>query len=367
MMGYFLRNHPHRRRVIAMVMSAGVMAGSLAAWATSAVAGFHQLASDEFTPAEVREELDTNETAGVPEVTAPPEPQEDLIDPSIVAAVRASLAWEQPPIFGKRLPDEMFTTVLLIGADASGALADVIILVLLPEDGSTPMMVSLPRDLWLPSPCTGRFQRINANLGGCRGVGSGPEILSLAVEDFTGVHIDHFARVNFEGFETVIDRMGGVTVCVDAPTRDIKAHLELQAGCINADGTTALAWVRSRGAEQLVGEDQWVAIPSSDFTRQKHQQDVLIQLGRKLASYESIASLGNALSNPSSAVKMDDRWSLIDIASLGFRYRSLDGKDIIRLSIPTTDYITNRGAWVQVATENFNDTLSEVYPPAARE
>lgn len=365
MQGFIRRVDPQRRRVLAAVTVAGLFAGVIAAWATSAVAGFQQIASDEFTPAEVRKELDRQLGPGVPEVTAPPV-TEDRIDPVIVNILRAAQEWEESPVRSPLLPDAMFTSVLLIGADASGALADVIILVLLPEDGLVPIMASLPRDLWLPSPCTGRYQRINANLGGCKGVASGPELLAIAVEDFTGVHVDHYARVNFAGFQTVIDRMGGVTVCVDAPTRDIDAGLEIPAGCINADGPTALAWVRSRNAEKLVGEDEWVPVPSSDFTRQRHQQDVLLQLGRKLASYGSIASLGTALSNLSSAVRLDDGWSLIDIASLGFQYRSLDKDDVILLKLPTSDYITGHGAWVQVPDEKFNDILAEVYPPADR-
>ena len=37
----------------------------------------------------------------------------------------------------------------------------------------------------------------------------------MAVEDFTGVEIDHFAVFDFEGFKAIIDRVGGVEICVD--------------------------------------------------------------------------------------------------------------------------------------------------------
>lgn len=364
MMGILKDIHARRPRLVVAVLVVGLITGVAAAWTSSAIAGFHKVASEDFEPETVRSILDQAVTAepGVPEAEAE---GEELIDPSLVAAIRAAKQWQPLPVSSPRLPDEMFTSILLIGADESGFLADVVILVLLPEDGASPMMVSLPRDLWLPNPCTHSYTRLNASLGGCKGRASGPELLSIAVEDFTGVAVDHFARVNFGGFKTVVDRMGGITVCVDAPTRDIDAGLDIPSGCTAADGSVALAWVRSRDTEQLVGEE-WVAIGSSDFTRQRHQQDVLFQLGRKLSSYSSVASLGNALSNMASAVRLDDGWSIVDIAALGFSYRNLTADGIVRLQIPTSDYISSGGAYVLRPTERFNDVLAKAYPPAAR-
>lgn len=363
-MSVFRRHLGNRRRKLTAAAMAGILVGSVAAWAGSAVAGFHRLATEEFSPGDVRQVLETDVEPGVPEQVVT-EPTTDYVDPAIVNTLRAYEEMQASPARSPRLPDEMFTSILLIGADASGYLADVVILVLIPEDGASPMMVSLPRDLWLPNPCTERYGRLNANLGGCKGTASGPELLSLAVEDFTGVTVDHFARVNFDGFRSIIDRMGGVNVCVDAPTRDVDAGLQLEAGCIVADGPTALAWVRSRKAEQLIGET-WTPIGSSDFTRQRHQQDVLFQLARKLRTYQSVASLGKALSNLSSAVRLDNAWSIIDVAALGFRYRNLTEDDIVRLSVPTSDFVTSGGAYVLLPTEKFNAVLAEAYPPAKR-
>ncbi len=355
--------YSRRPRVVVLVLVLGLLSGVVAAWTSAAIAGFNQVASEDFEPEEVRSALGgEGDQPGIPGAA---EQEQERIDPSIVAAIRASKQWHPLPVSSPLLPDEMFTSVLLIGADESGFLADVMILVLLPEDGASPMMVSLPRDLWLPNPCTSTYTRLNANLGGCKGQASGPELLSIAVEDFTGVTVDHFARVNFGGFKTVVDRMGGITICVDGPTRDIDAGLDIPSGCTAANGSVALAWVRSRSTQQLIG-GEWVAIGSSDFTRQRHQQDVLFQLGRKLASYGSIASLGNALSNLASAVRLDDGWSIVDIATLAFSYRDLSSDDIVRLQIPTSDYISSGGAYVLRPSERFNDVLSAVYPPAAR-
>jgi len=108
-----------------------------------------------------------------------------------------------------------------------------------------------------------------------------------------------------------------------------------------------------------------VVAPWSDFTRQKHQRDVLFQLGRKLASYGSLVSLGDALENLSGAVKIDSGWSLLDVARLGFRFRSYDDKDIINVSIPVENHRTTRGELVLLPTEPFAETFIRYYGPAS--
>lgn len=265
------------------------------------------------------------------------------------------------------LPDEMFNAVLLIGADASGFLADVLIYVLMPSDGSTPIMVSLPRDLYLSDECSGGYGRINSALGGCRGVASGPELLSLTVADFTGIEVDHFARVNFSGFEWVVDQLGGTTVCVgDRPIRDPKSGLDLGPGCHQADGPTTLAWVRSRNPEYQGEDGEWSRPGGSDFDRQRKEQDVLVQLAGKLTSASSVGALSSILSNLSSVVRTDSGWGAGEMASLAFQYRSLDPASVRRLSIPVQNYRTPGGAQVLIPAKRFNDTLAAIYPAAAR-
>ncbi len=265
------------------------------------------------------------------------------------------------------LPDEMFNSVLLIGADASGFLADVLIYVILPSDGSAPIMASLPRDLYLSDACTGGYGRINSALGGCRGVASGPELLSLTVEDFTGIEVDHFARVNFSGFEWVVDQLGGTSVCVgDRPIRDPKAGLELGPGCHLADGQTTLAWVRSRNPEYLGEDGEWTRPGGSDFDRQQKQQEILFQLAGKLTSASSVGALSSILSNLASVVRTDSGWGAGDMASLAFRYRGIDSSSVRRLTISVQNYRTPGGAQVLIPARTFNETLAAVYPAAAR-
>lgn len=273
---------------------------------------------------------------------------------------------EIPQAVSPPLPDDMFVSILLVGTDASGFLADTIINVLLPSDGSTPLMVSIPRDLYLGDACTERYQRINRSMGGCSGLAAGPDLLAVNVETFTGIEVDHYARVSFSGFATVVDRLGGTQICVgDLPIRDPKSGLDLGAGCHTANGEQTLAWVRSRSPEVL-RDGSWVSAAGSDFDRQRKQQEVLFQLAGVLRSYDSVGALTGALQNLASAVRMDSGFGVAEAASLAFRYRGLGPGDVIRLSIPVENYRTEAGAQVLIPTETFNRTLSARYPAAAR-
>ena len=292
--------------------------------------------------------------------------QDDILE---AAAAQARLVeaskYRNPFAKNPPLPDEMFNAYLIIGADASGYLADVIILMLQPTDGAAPIMMSLPRDLYVPNACTGQYSRINANLGGCKGVANGPTLLSMTVAEFTGITIDHFAVVNFEGFAKVIDVLGGVDLCFDHPTRDAKSKLEVDAGCIRANGATTLAWVRSRSTEQLIN-DEWVTIGASDFTRQRKEQDVMFLVAQKLTSFSSLASFQGVATSLSNAVRLDSGLSFSNALALAWQYRGLGKSQVNRISLDYENYRTPQGALVLAPASSFNETLAGVYPPATR-
>lgn len=266
-----------------------------------------------------------------------------------------------PNVFADPIDDEVFTSYLLIGADASGSLADVIILALQPEDGSEPILVSLPRDLYVWNVCQGSFTRLNAGLGGCRGSASGTEMVAILVEDYTGIPIDHAARVDFGGFARVVDVLGGITVCVDRPTRDVNAGLDLAGpGCRQVDGNTALAWVRSRYPEEL-RDGAWVPGSGSDYTRQARQQDALFQLAARAGGFSSPTAFADRVSALASVVRLDDSWSFTQAVSTAWRYRGVTKDEVRRFSIEATSYRTPRGADVLIPDRPFAEELAEVF------
>ncbi len=358
-------SHPWR---VAITVIAGVLLGVIVFYAFQVLTALDTVASEDFDPDAARAELEEQPAEGEGWVfVEPADPGEETASSSQELALAFDLDSEidpyafNPHVFGDPIDDDLFTSYLLVGNDASGFLADVIILALDPADDSDPIMVSLPRDLYVWNVCESSFTRLNAGLGGCGSFASGTEMLAILVEDYTGIPVDHSARVDFKGFSRIVDAMGGITICVDYPTRDAKSHLEItRTGCRRANGETALAWVRSRHTEQLKG-GRWVQVGASDFSRQEHQQDVLFQLAGKAANFSSPASLTRKLSAVVSSLRLDDSWTLAQAVSIAWDYRGIDKESVRRFSIDADNYRTPGGAEVLLPTMPFAEQMQEVY------
>ncbi|HLI40569.1 MAG TPA: LCP family protein, partial [Streptosporangiaceae bacterium] len=85
------------------------------------------------------------------------------------------------------------------------------------------------------------MDKINAALG----IG-GPTLLAQTVEAVTGLRIDHYMGIGFGGLVTVVNQVGGVTICLPNALHDTDSGLNLTKGCQTLDGAQALAFVRDR-------------------------------------------------------------------------------------------------------------------------
>ncbi|MFG1934536.1 LCP family protein [Mycobacterium sp. NPDC048908] len=157
---------------------------------------------------------------------------------------------------------------LTTGGDMGNGRTDTILLVHLPGVGSsTPStMVSIPRDSYVPIPGYGE-DKINAAFSE-----GGAALLAQTVEQATGVRVDHYAEIGFDGFATMVDAVGGVTMCPAEPISDPLAGIDLPAGCQKLDGRDALGFVRSR------------ATPRADLDRMIHQRQFMSALLHRAAS-----------------------------------------------------------------------------------
>ncbi|WP_370466333.1 LCP family protein [Mycolicibacterium mageritense] len=145
---------------------------------------------------------------------------------------------------------------LATGGDIGNGRTDTILIVHVPGLGSsTPAtMVSIPRDSYVPIPGYGE-DKINAafSLGGA-------PLLAQTVEQATGLRLDHYAEIGFDGFAALVDAVGGVTMCPPEPITDPLAGIDLPAGCQRLDGRNALGYVRTR------------ATPRADLDRMVNQR-----------------------------------------------------------------------------------------------
>ena len=207
---------------------------------------------------------------------------------------------------------------LLIGLDSrhnlGGQNTDVIIVAVVDRDTKQVSLLSIPRDLWVYIPTQG-WNRINMahKLGHRTGYpGGGPGLLSDTITANFGIPIDHWARVDFEGFARVVDELGGVDMVVACPVNltyvrpDSEEEEQIvEPGLYHLDGKTALRYVRTRR-------------DGSDFDRARRQQQFLKavwQQMKKPGLLTRIPGLWSALSDSfDTDVNLGDALSLAPLA-----------------------------------------------------
>ncbi len=129
---------------------------------------------------------------------------------------------------------------LATGRGIAGRRSDSILLLHIPSNGGKAVLISLPRDSYVPIPGVGQ-NKLNAaySLGG-------PRLLAKTVQNATGLRIDHYMGIGFGGFVDVVNAVGGVHLCLKQPLVDPAAGLHLRRGCQTLSGAQALGFVRTR-------------------------------------------------------------------------------------------------------------------------
>ena len=156
--------------------------------------------------------------------------------------------------------------VALLGSDASAdgvSRSDTIVVA---KAGGG--MVAVPRDTLVEIPGVGE-DKINVAFAA-----GGPELTVETLENLTGLPIDNYVVVHFDGAQDIVDAMGGITVEVEEP---IEVGIEgrpvsIPAGTQTLDGFEALAYVRYRGT------------PTADIGRIGRQQRFLQELAQEATS-----------------------------------------------------------------------------------
>ena len=268
---------------------------------------------------------------------------------------------EETELTGEIERDDGLLTTLVLGRDAGDddARADAIMLIVVPSDDREPVIASIPRDLWVENPCTGGMSRINAGLSGCGDDISGPDLMTIMVEDLAGIEIDHYAEVDFDGFIRIVDTFGGVEICTDHPVRDWRAELELPGGCVEAGGDEALAWARSRHTEELV-DGSWRVQPGINaLVRDERQQELALEVADRISSFDSVGNLRDVATGLQDSVTLDSQMSFLRAVSLAWEHRILDTDEVERITIPVTDYTTSGGAAVVRPQASLKELLAE--------
>ena len=165
--------------------------------------------------------------------------------------------------------------------------SDVMMLVHLAANREHVTVVSFPRDLLVPLPaCTDpETQTVYpamdlAQLNGALGNG-GPGCTVAAINQLTGLSIDHFMMADFNAVEELSNTLGGVEVCVNQPVNDPLSGLDLPAGVSSVQGEQALAFLRTRHGFGNGGDEG----------RIRAQQSFLSSMARKIQGEDTLNNL----------------------------------------------------------------------------
>jgi LCP family protein required for cell wall assembly len=182
-------------------------------------------------------------------------------------------------------------------------------LMLLHMGSGKPVLISIPRDSYVPIPGHGS-NKINAALAF-----GGPALLVKTVESVTGLRINHYMGIGFGGLVSVVNTVGGVRICLKTAVDDTSySGAKLSAGCHNLNGTQALAFVRDRHS-----------FATSDLQRIQDQRAFLKALLAKATGpgvyLNPFTSLPFA-STAASSIAVDKGTSLYDLMQAAFALRN---------------------------------------------
>lgn len=235
---------------------------------------------------------------------------------------------------------------LLIGSDTregdnerygfeAGQRSDTVMLAHLSPNHDRAILVSFPRDAWvtIPSceqPDGSSTPEQEGMFNSAFSIG-GPNCSIRTIQKLTGIAVNHYVQVDFVGFRSMVDALGGVEVCSTEAVFDENSGLRLNEGQNLLRGEQALSYVRARKG---LGD-------GSDLDRIKRQQRFLGALIRKSTSGDVLKNpikLRNFLNAATKSLTLDKDTGLGDLKNLA---DSLKGLDPAKVSFVTPP-IANR-------------------------
>lgn len=191
---------------------------------------------------------------------------------------------------GIEMDDYGHTNILLLGVGGEGHdganLTDTMIVASVDYKNHVVPMLSIPRDLYVENEVVGWGTRLNAIYESIYDETGSHETaiteLQSEIETMLGLDIHYYAMVNFEGFEDIVDAVGGIEVNVESEIYDpfypakntsyaTYDPFYIEPGLQELDGETALKYARSRHT-------------TSDFDRARRQQEVINAIKDKALS-----------------------------------------------------------------------------------
>ena len=237
------------------------------------------------------------------------------------------------------IPQETLKNVLHAGGESCHC-TDTMMIVQLAADGGRASVISVPRDSYVDIPAhqdLATRRQVPAGKGkinAAYGMGGAP-LTVRTVEQNTGLRIDHYLQLDFAGFVSTVDALGGVQVCTARPLRDDYSGLDLPAGTTTLDGAGALRYVRARHVDG-----------SADLGRMHRQQKFVAQLLHRATDTGTLldpARLVRLADSLLGSVKADRDLTATDLVELATRMKGLSAgrADFATVPLAVLDHPVN--------------------------
>jgi len=259
-------------------------------------------------------------------------------------------------------------TILLMGVDseADGLNAnasfngDTLMLITFNPKTLNATMFSIPRDTYVPIACnSNRYAKINSSAV------YGTNCVIDTVEQLTDITIDYYVKINFKGVVDLVEALGGIDVNVEAPDYSayIKAHngriceqdslrqfgknlICMDTGNQHLNGEQALAYARCRHAYL-----------QSDIARNKHQQQIIEAIAKKVANPSNINKVQELLN----AVTNNMATNMSQKQMLSF-YEVM--KNMVVKSFSDGDFVTIQKTYMEYYTLNVKLSANGIFTSA---
>ena len=255
-------------------------------------------------------------------------------------------------MLGKRPPFTAGLNILVIGsdsragtgrrfgADVLGSRSDTSMVLHIAPGHARADVISFPRDSMVPilscsndgqghagqQAAPGQVERLNATFSA-----GGAPCLWKTLEQETGIRIQHFVEVNFAGFQSIVNDVGGVLVCLPFAINNQQANLHLAAGKHVVSGAQALAFVRLR---ENIGE-------GSDTQRIQRQQYFLAAVMQKLKATNLLTQpsrIFSVVNDVAKSLTTDTGLDLSTMLRIADSMKSLSSKSVDFITVPVVPY-----------------------------
>jgi polyisoprenyl-teichoic acid--peptidoglycan teichoic acid transferase len=221
----------------------------------------------------------------------------------------------------------------------NGINSDVIMILHLDPHKKTLSLLSIPRDTFIPDARSTGPNKVDA------GLYQGPSQLVDAIQTDFGIPIRHYVELNFDGFQGVVNALGGVRMYFPEPVYDANSGLDIRTpGCQHLSGYVALEVVRARHLQykppsvRTSNPLTWPQDPESDLSRIRRDHEFL----RVLA--EAVAKQG--LTNPLTdqqlisallpQMRVDQTFSLSDMVDMVTTYHKVKPTSVAQFTLPVS-------------------------------